>query len=69
MNLAYYYQQFMPGSLCVDAMRALGFKTKQRTTYRVDDLSDLEALKASFSKNKQRQLKKAAARRRKEPAL
>ena len=61
MNLAYYYQQFMPGSLCVDAMRALGFKTKQRMTYRVDDLSDLEALKASFSKNKQRQLKKAAS--------
>ena len=59
MGLAYYYQQYMPGSLCVDAMRALGFKTKERVTYRVDDLSDLDALIESFSKNKRRQLQKA----------
>lgn len=59
MGLAYYYQQYLPGSLCVDAMRALGFKTKERVTYRVDDLSDLDALIASFSKNKRRQLQKA----------
>ena len=44
LGLAYYYQQYMPGSLCVDAMRGLGFKTKERVTYRVDDLSDLDAL-------------------------
>ncbi|MBQ3998343.1 MAG: GNAT family N-acetyltransferase [Paludibacteraceae bacterium] len=61
MGLAYYYQQYMPGSLCVDAMRSLGFNTKERITYRVDDLSDLEAVKESFSKNKQRQLKRAAS--------
>ena len=59
MGLAYYYQQYMPGSLCVDAMRALGFKTKERVTYRVEDLSDLDRLIASFSKNKRRQLQKA----------
>ena len=59
LNLAYYYQQYMPGSLCVDAMRGLGFKTKERVTYRVDDLSDLDGLIASFSKNKRRQLQKA----------
>ena len=59
MGLAYYYQQYLPGSLCVDAMRALGFKTQERVTYRVEDLSDLQALVGSFSKNKQRQLKKA----------
>lgn len=59
MGLAYYYQQYLPGSLCVDAMRGLGFKTKERVTYRVDDLSDLDALIASFSKNKRRQLQKA----------
>jgi hypothetical protein len=59
MRLSYYYQQFIPGSLCVDAMRALGFKTKERITYRVEDLSDLDALVASFSKNKRRQLQKA----------
>lgn len=59
MGLAYYYQQYLPGSLCVDAMRGLGFKTKERVTYRVEDLSDLDALIASFSKNKKRQLQKA----------
>ena len=61
MHLAYYYQQYLPGSLCVDAMRGLGCKVRARVTYRVDDLSDMEALTASFSKNKQRQLKKAAS--------
>jgi arginyl-tRNA--protein-N-Asp/Glu arginylyltransferase len=60
MKLAYYYQQYMPDSLCVDAMRALGFNTVERVTYRVNDLSDIEAVAASFSKNKQRQLRKAA---------
>ena len=59
MGLAYYYQQYLPGSLCVDAMRGLGFKTRERVTYRVDNLSDLDALIASFSKNKRRQLQKA----------
>jgi len=59
MHLAYYYQQYLPGSLCVDAMRGLGFKTRERITYRVDDLSDMEALVDSFSKNKKRQLQKA----------
>lgn len=59
MKLAYYYQQYLPGSLCVDAMRGLGFKTHERITYRVDDLSNPEALVASFSKNKRRQLQKA----------
>lgn len=59
MGLAYYYQQYLPGSLCVDAMRALGFKTHERVTYRVEDLSDLDKLIGSFSKNKRRQLQKA----------
>lgn len=59
MNLAYYYQQYMPNSLCVEAMQALGFKIKERITYRVDDLSNLDKLIESFSKNKRRQLQKA----------
>ena len=59
MGLAYYYQQYMPGSLCIDAMRGLGFKTRERVTYRVDDLSNLDAVIANFSKNKKRQLQKA----------
>ena len=59
MGLAYYYQQYMPGSLCVNAMRGLGFKTRERVTYRVEDLSDLDKVIDSFSKNKKRQLQKA----------
>ena len=59
MKIAYYYQQYLPGSLCVDAMRALGFKTKERVTYRMEDLSDLDKVINSFSKNKRRQLQKA----------
>lgn len=59
MGLAYYYQQYQPASPCVDAMCTLGFKTRERVTYRVEDLSDLEAVVASFSKNKRRQLQKA----------
>ena len=59
MGLAYYYQQYLPGSLCVDAMRALGFKTRERVTYRMEDLSNLDAVIDRFSKNKKRQLQKA----------
>jgi hypothetical protein len=59
MGLAYYYQQYLPGSLCVDAMGGLGFNIHERITYRVEDLSDLDKLINSFSKNKRRQLQKA----------
>lgn len=59
MKLTYYYQQYLPGSLCVDAMRALGFKTKERATYRMQDLSDLDKVINSFSRNKRRLLQKA----------
>lgn len=59
LHLAYYYQQYPVGSLCVDAMRALGFKTHERITYRLDDLSNLDQVIDSFSKNKKRQLQKA----------
>ena len=59
MGLSYYYQQYLPGSLCVDAMRALGFKTRERVTYRMEDLSNLDAVIDGFSKNKKRQLQKA----------
>ena len=59
MHLAYYYQQFLPGSLCVDALKAFGFKAKERTIYRIDDLSDLNKLIESFSKSKRRELQKS----------
>ena len=59
LGLAYYYQQYLPGSLCVDAMRGLGFKAKERITYRMADLSNMDAVIEGFSKNKKRQLQKA----------
>lgn len=59
LHLSYYYQQYPTGSLCVDAMRALGFKTRERVTYRIEDLSDLNKVIDGFSKNKKRQLQRA----------
>lgn len=59
LRLSYYYQQFPPDSFAIDAMRALGFRVRERVTYRVDDLSDMTQVVASFSKNKRRQLQKA----------
>lgn len=59
LGLSYYYQQYPAGSLCVDAMRALGFKTRERVTYRIDDLSNLDEVISRFSKNKRRQLQKS----------
>lgn len=59
LKLAYYYQQYPVNSLCVEPMRALGFKTRERVTYRIEDLSDLDKVISRFSKNKKRQLQKA----------
>lgn len=61
MNLSYYYQQYPIGSLPAEAMRGLGFKLKERITYRIDFLTDIDQVIASFSKNKRRQLQKAAS--------
>lgn len=59
LGLSYYYQQYPIGSPIVEAMRALGFKVKERITYRIEDLSNLEQVIDAFSKNKKRQLQKA----------
>ncbi len=59
LHLAYYYQHYPLGSALPDVMKTLGFKVKERVTYRVNDLSDMDKVIASFSKNKKRQLQKA----------
>jgi lipid II:glycine glycyltransferase (peptidoglycan interpeptide bridge formation enzyme) len=59
LGLSYYYQHYPIGSPAVNAMHALGFKTKERVTYRIEDLSDLDKVINAFSKNKKRQLQKA----------
>lgn len=59
MGLCYYYQQFPVDSPVIEEMAALGFKTKKRVTYRIEDLSNLDKVIEEFSKNKKRQLQKA----------
>ncbi|MCQ2348586.1 MAG: GNAT family N-acetyltransferase [Paludibacteraceae bacterium] len=59
MKLAYYYQQYPVGSPLPQLFKPLGYKVKERVTYRIDDLSDLDAVMHRFSKNKKRQLQKA----------
>ena len=59
LNLAYYYQQYTPGSPAPAIMKTLGFKTKERVTYRLEDLTDLDKVIDRFSRNKKRQLQKA----------
>ncbi len=59
LRLAYYYQHFPLLSITPAIMKTLGFRVKERVTYRIEDLTDLDAVIASFSKNKKRQLQKA----------
>jgi len=59
LKLAYYYQHFPLNSKMPDVFAQLGFKVKNRITYRIEDLSDLDAVIDHFSKNKKRQLQKA----------
>lgn len=58
-KLHYYYQQFPIGSPCPELFKSLGFKIKERVTFRIDDVSDLDKVIDQFSKNKKRQLQKA----------
>lgn len=59
LDIAYYYQHYAIDSPVVPHMEMLGFKVKERTTYRIEDLSNLDGVIESFSKNKKRQLQKA----------
>ena len=59
MGLSYYYQHYPIGSPMVEHMRAMQFSITERATYRIEDLTDLDAVINGFSKNKKRQLQKA----------
>lgn len=61
LHLSYYYQQYPLHSIAPQLLQGLGFKIKQRVTYRIEDLSDLNHVIEAFSKNKKRQLQKALA--------
>ncbi len=59
MKLWYYYQQYPIGSPCPAQMKQSGFAVKERQTYRINELTDLDSVINRFSKNKKRQLQKA----------
>ena len=59
LGLSYYYQQYPINSPTIESMRELKFKVKERITYRIEDLTDLDKVIGAFSKNKKRQLQKA----------
>ena len=59
LQLDYYYQHYPIDSPLVEYLRLQGFKVKERVTYRIEDLSNLDAVINAFSKNKKRQLQKA----------
>jgi len=59
LRLDYYYQQYPIGSPLPMEMKQLGYKVRERVTYQLQDLSDLDKVIDGFSKNKKRQLQKA----------
>lgn len=56
----YYYQQYPINSPAAASMQAMGYRVKERVTYRLSNLSDMNAVIAGFSRDKRRQLRKAA---------
>ena len=59
LKLAYYYQQYPIGSPVSSMLTEKGFKIRERVTYRIEDVRDLDKVIDGFSKNKKRQLQKA----------
>lgn len=59
-HLAYYYQHYPIGSTLPKELRQYGFTIREHITYRIDDLSDINAIQKRFSENKRRQIRKAA---------
>ena len=59
LNLHYYYQHYTIGNPCPLVLQNKGMKVKERITYRLEDLSDLDKVINGFSRNKKRQLQKA----------
>lgn len=59
-KLDYYYQHFPIGSPLPEELEKRGFTIRKHTTYRIEDLKDLEAVRKRYTENKRRQIKKAA---------
>lgn len=59
MKVAYYEQKFTVGNPIPELLGKRQMRCTERVTYRIDDLSSIEDVEDSFSKNKKRQLRKA----------
>lgn len=59
LDLHYYYQHFPISSKAAPVMKALGFHLKERNSYRIEDLHDLNKVIDAFSKSKKRQLQRS----------
>lgn len=59
LKIDYYYQQFPHHSPIPRLLGEQGFMVKERVTYRIEDVSDMETIVRHMSKNKTRQLKHA----------
>ncbi len=58
MNIAYYEQRFFPDNHLPTAFESIGYRKLDRSTYIIEDTSDLNAVLNRFSKNKRRKLEK-----------
>ncbi len=59
LHLCYYYQHYPLGSSFPALLANRGMTVRDRVTYRIEDLSDMDAVIRRFAKSKQRQLRKA----------
>ena len=59
-KLDYYYQHFPIGSPLPEELGKRGFNIRKHTTFRIEDLQDLETVRKRYSENKRRQIRKAA---------
>ncbi len=59
LDLHYYYQHYTIGNPCPAVLQNKGMRLRERVTYRLEDLSDLDKVINNFSRNKKRQLQKA----------
>lgn len=60
LGLAYYYQHFPIDSPIPYELAKMGYTVRERVTYRIENMQDMDAVRRGYSENKRRQLKKAS---------
>ena len=60
LKIAYYYQQYPVGNPMPHWLAKQGLTVEQRVTYRLSNVTDIEAVEDAYSKNKKRQIEHAA---------